>query len=135
MISHGFVGIFLLCIFWMKTEGELLMAVWVVRHGAREPNFPHNEIIKDQKNVFKGHRILTKVGMRQQYTIGRIFKDKYQNSFEITPASILVRSTTYTRTITSSLSFLSGIINKENKPFPLSVIEKIKLVGHEYLLE
>lgn len=103
------------------THGKLLMTIWVARHGAREPNIAHNEILVDQQNIFKGYRLLTNVGMRQQHILGRIFRDKYQSKFEITPASVLVRSTIYQRTIFSSLSFVSGIVNPENSLFPLFV--------------
>ena len=100
-----------------QIHGELLMAVWVIRHGAREPNHPKNEILKEFGKEFVGKRLLTNVGMRQQYILGRMFQDKYRNEIDFSPASVVIRATDRSRTFKSSLSFLRGFDAKPAKPY------------------
>ena len=88
-------------------QGELLTTVWVARHGAREPKSTWNGILRPEATRFQGYRRLTNVGMRQQHILGRIFQEKYGH-LNLSPASVVVRSTAFQRTFDSGLSFLTG---------------------------
>ena len=99
---------FLLYVIVLSVRGELLMAVWVARHGAREPNNPHNDLIVPFGKTFRGLRLLTNIGMRQHYILGRIFSDTYKDQIDISPSTVVVRSTIRDRTYMSGMSFLRG---------------------------
>jgi len=99
----------------LYTNGKLLMSVWVARHGAREPNKPYNGLLAEFNKSFQGHRLLTNIGMRQHYLLGGIFRETYKNQFDITPASVVVRSTVHDRTFMSGMSFLRAFETKDQQ--------------------
>ena len=109
MIAKGLCRLLPLLLLACLAHGELLMTVWIARHGAREPKRACNEILQPGSKKFAGHRRLTNVGMRQQYILGRAFEAKYGEKFNISAATVAVRSTMYHRTFASGMSFLRGL--------------------------
>jgi len=103
-----YCGLLLLQSLFVFVYGELLMTVWIVRHGAREPIVAYNEPLKKYGIPFKGYGTLNNIGMRQQYLLGRIFKELYKDEFDMSPETLVVRSTTIDRTFMSSISFING---------------------------
>uniref|UniRef100_A0A914QR47 acid phosphatase n=1 Tax=Panagrolaimus davidi TaxID=227884 RepID=A0A914QR47_9BILA len=107
---------FLLIIFpTIFCKNELLFVQVVWRHGDRAPmsNYPtdsHNE-----STWPGGWGELTSVGMRQQYTLGKLLRQKYITSdppflsARYTPKEIYIRSTDVNRTIISAMSNLAGM--------------------------
>ncbi len=86
-----------------------IMVVWVVRHGAREPQLPQNQLLRPYGTAFKGYRMLTNIGTRQQFILGRIFRSLYQQDFDISPSSVVIRSTAWGRTGRSGMAFVYGL--------------------------
>eukprot|EP01022_Parablepharisma_sp_SALTPOND_P022103 TRINITY_DN4435_c0_g1_i1.p1 TRINITY_DN4435_c0_g1~~TRINITY_DN4435_c0_g1_i1.p1 ORF type:complete len:443 (-),score=25.13 TRINITY_DN4435_c0_g1_i1:90-1418(-) len=107
-MSAYFPLLFILLSLYPSVHSKLLFTIWFVRHGAKEPQEPLNEVFEPFNKSFLGHRILTNVGTRQQYILGRIFYDMYKNKFDINPGSLVFRSTVYSRTFESALSFIRG---------------------------
>lgn len=92
--------------------GKLLMTVWVLRHGAREPIVAYNEPLEKYGIPFQGYGTLNNIGMRQHYLLGRIFKELYKDEFDISAETVVVRSTTIDRTFMSGMSFISGLTSE-----------------------
>ncbi len=100
----------------MAVTPKLLMTVWVSRHGAREPNIPYNDFLRPFNESFRGSRVLTNVGTRQHYVLGRAFAARYQGLFPITPATTVVRSSYCARTAMSGQSFILGMTHNDIQP-------------------
>ncbi|XP_028606855.2 lysosomal acid phosphatase-like isoform X2 [Podarcis muralis] len=93
------------------TGRELKYVVLVYRHGDRNPlsTFPTNVVNEDVWP--QGYGQLTTRGMRQQYLLGQLIKDRYKDflSDEYKRKEIYVRSTDYDRTIMSAQANLAGL--------------------------
>ncbi len=108
-ITRLCLAFLLINFFIFDAYGKLLMTVCVVRHGAREPNHPYNEILEPFGKKFGGLRALTNIGERQQYILGEEFSQVYNTKSDISPAALVVRATDRDRTFMSGMSFLDGI--------------------------
>ncbi len=121
-------------VFFCAGRGELLMSVWMLRHGARETKRPHNYLLQNPSEGFRGNRILKNIGTRQHYILGRLFKQMYEDQIPMTPGSVIVRSTAHGRTFSCGLSFLRGIVNatqNSSANFTVFVSKVPNRIGHK----
>ncbi|GMT16333.1 hypothetical protein PFISCL1PPCAC_7630, partial [Pristionchus fissidentatus] len=100
---------------------ELLMVQVVWRHGDRAPTmtFPTDPHKESAWNYGWGE--LTELGMRQQYALGRVIRNRYINgtyhflSRRYTPREIYIRSTDVNRTLISAYSNIAGMFSEGRK--------------------
>uniref|UniRef100_H2ZM94 acid phosphatase n=1 Tax=Ciona savignyi TaxID=51511 RepID=H2ZM94_CIOSA len=99
-------------------ENELIFANLIWRHGARSPvrSYPTNPY--NNKPVWpQGFGQLTQVGMRQEYALGRYFRERYKHllSSQYNRSEIYIRSTDYDRTLMSAQSNMAGLFPPEGR--------------------
>jgi hypothetical protein len=113
MLKFLFILLSFLPLYFCKNELLFVQVLW--RHGDRAPMFnyptdPHNE-----STWPGGYGELTELGMRQQYTLGKLLRQKYITSdppflsARYTPKEIYIRSTDVNRTMISAMSNLAGM--------------------------
>jgi len=108
----------------LHVNAKLLFTIWIVRHGARTPKMPHNEILEKFGGYLEPNYAMTNVGMRQEYILGRIFQDKFNSEFEIDPVNLQIEASNEDRTHISGFSFLYGAVERTSKK---ELIPNIKL--------
>lgn len=92
-------------------QGKLVFAIDVVRHGDRTPVIASPGMEKIWPH---GVGQLTPQGMRQEYELGKILRQRYVNQYHLLPKhydtnSISVRSSAIARTMMSAQSILFGL--------------------------
>ena len=101
----------LICSSAIYAQNKLIFAVTLIRHGDRTPCRP---IPSSQYQWKLGLGALTPLGMRQEYELGKKFRERYVNQYHLLPSkyeynSIYARSTDVDRTLMSAESFLLGL--------------------------
>lgn len=102
----------------LAVDGNKTLFVYTaLRHGARDAlaDEPGKDLFG---NEVIGVSELTKVGKRQQYLLGKLIRDKYQNflSTKYVPGELYTFSTDVNRTIESLESNLQGLYDESNGP-------------------
>lgn len=92
-------------------QGKLIFAIDIVRHGDRTPLIASHEM---EKNWPQGVGQLTPTGMRQEYELGKILRQRYINKYHLLPQqydinTMTVRSSGIPRTMMSAQSILFGL--------------------------
>jgi len=92
-------------------QGKLIFAIDVVRHGDRTPLIASPEMGKIWP---QGPGQLTPKGMRQEYDLGKILRQRYVNEYHLLPKhydtnAMNVRSSGIARTMMSAQSILFGL--------------------------
>ena len=92
-------------------QGKLVFAIDIVRHGDRTPLIASPEM----KKIWpQGVGQLTPTGMRQEYDLGKILRQRYVNEYHLLPKhydtnAMSVRSSGIARTMMSAQSILFGL--------------------------
>uniref|UniRef100_A0A670JLF7 acid phosphatase n=1 Tax=Podarcis muralis TaxID=64176 RepID=A0A670JLF7_PODMU len=104
----GFIGSLLL----QSASGrELVFVLLIYRHGDRSPIEVYPNSLHNESAWPQGFGQLTKIGMQQQYELGKYIKKRYSNflSAEYKREEILIQSTESDRTIMSAQANLAGM--------------------------
>uniref|UniRef100_A0A670JQJ1 acid phosphatase n=1 Tax=Podarcis muralis TaxID=64176 RepID=A0A670JQJ1_PODMU len=116
----GFIGSLLL----QSASGrELVFVLLIYRHGDRSPIEVYPNSLHNESAWPQGFGQLTKIGMQQQYELGKYIKKRYSNflSAEYKREEILIQSTESDRTIMSAQANLAGM-------YPPTGISKIRVM-------
>ena len=92
-------------------QGKLIFAIDIVRHGDRTPILASAEI---EKKLSYGKGQLTPTGMRQEYDLGTLLRQRYVHDYHLLPPhydanTMIVRSSSMPRTLMSAQSLLLGL--------------------------
>ncbi len=90
---------------------KLIFAIDLIRHGDRTPTSPIPKVNYEWK---QGLGQLTPTGMRQEFELGKAFRERYIEKNHLLPrhyqhGTMYVRSTDYERTLMSAQSLLMGM--------------------------
>ena len=107
-----------------QQEGKLIFAIDVIRHGDRTPR---SDFPTTPHSWPEGIGQLTPRGIRQEFELGKKFRDRYVNNYKLLPphyaaGTMYVRSTGFDRTIVSAESLLLGL-------YPLGTGPRMTIAG------